>query len=449
MQQRQKSVAFWTMLITQTLSLIGSRMSGFAVGIWVFRQTGSATPLALVAFFEIVPAILLSNVAGMIADRFDRRHVMFFANLGQAVSSVLLIASFFSGHFELWHLYVVALVQSTFGIFLNPAFQSSLTMLTDDSQRDRANAINQLTGPLAGVLAPGMAGALYALVGVTGVIVIDLISFLVAGAAVIFIQIPRPEPSAEGKALAGSAWKELAGGFRYLWSRRILFFLVIYASLINFAFNGCFTIATPYILARTNSEAVLGIILSVMNLGAIAGGVIMGVWGGTRPRMHTIMPGLIVAGLGLATYGLSQNPWTIGISLLVLMFPLPMVNAAFTSILQVKVPPDLQGRVFAVVGQIAMLLSPIAYLTIAPLADNVAEPAVLKEGWQTIAPLVGGGKGSGMGLIMVVCGVVVAVVTLGVYLLPAIRHMEADLPDYSPENKEPVPAEDLPELATA
>ncbi len=446
--QRQKSSAFWIMLITQTLSLIGSRMSAFAVGIWVYKQTGSATPLALVAFFEIVPAILLSNIAGMIADRFDRRHVMFFANVGQAISSVLLIASFLSGNFQIWHLYAVALVQATFGIFLGPAFQSSLTMLTEDSQRDRANAINQLTGPMAGVLAPGIAGALYAIVGVTGVIVIDLISFLVAGAAVIFIHIPRPEQSAEGKALSGSAWKELLGGFRYLWSRRILFFLVIYASVINFAFNGCFTIVTPYILARTNNEATLGLILSVMNLGAITGGVLMSVWGGTRPRMHTIMPGLIVSGVCLALYGLSQNPWAIGLSLLVLMFPLPMVNAAFTSILQLKVPPDLQGRVFAVVGQLSMLLSPIAYLTIAPLADNIAEPAVSKPGWELIAPLVGSGKGSGMGLIMVVCGVIVALVSVGVYLLPSVRHMEADLPDYAPKTKEPVPAEELPELAT-
>jgi hypothetical protein len=114
------------------------------------------------------------------------------------------------------------------------------------------------------------------------------------------------------------------------------------------------------------------------------------------------------------------------------MAPLPFVNAAFFSMLQIKVPPDLQGRVFAVVTQLAMLLSPVANLLAGLIADHVAEPAVGGPGWQVVAPLVGNQHGAGMGLIALSCGLVLSLLTIVVYAVPAIRHIERDLPDYAP-----------------
>ncbi len=431
MKNQNGTAAFYTLLITQTLSLLGSRMSGFALGIWVYQQTGNATPLALVAFFEVVPMILLSNIAGMFADRFDRRKVMMIANLGQSIGSVLLIVSFASGNFQIWQLYGVAMLQAAFGAFLYPSFQASMTMLVSDKNRDRANAISQLSNPMAGVLAPGITGLLYAIVGVTGVLVIDLITFLVAAAATLWVNIPRPATSAEGKASRGSGLGELLGGFHYLASRRILIVLVLFASLINFAFNGVGAISTPYLMARTgDNTGLLGAILSVMNVGAILGGIIMGVWGGTRPRIHTALIGIIVASAALALFGVSRNPALLGLTLFMAMFPWPFVNAAFMSILQIKVPPDMQGRVFAVISQISMLLSPISLLLIGPLVDQVFEPAVKNPGWATFAPLVGDSRGAGMGLLTFGLGAALTIAAIAFYAVPAVRHVEADLPDY-------------------
>ena len=427
---KNRRASLYILLITQTISLIGSRMSGFAIGIWLYRQTGSATALVLVTFFEIIPMILFSNIAGLAADRFDRRHVMTLANVGQSIASVLLIASFFSGSFQVWHLYSLAALQAVFGAFLGPAFSSTITLLTDDTGRDRANAINQLTGPLAGVLAPGIAAALYAVIGVTGVLLIDFSSFLIAAAAAFVINVPAVIQSVEGRAMRGSLWRELSGGFGFLWSKRILFWLVIYAALVNFVLNACLTLGTPYILARTNSEATLGVVMTVMNLGAIGGGLVMSVWGGTRPRVHTIMGSLIVSAIGLILWGMARDGWAMGAALLVVMFPLPILNAAFMSMLQIKVPPDVQGRVFGAIGQIAMVLSPISLLLFGPLADRVFEPAVKEPGWNAIAPLVGAEHGAGLGLLMLVNGLLLLVVTLLVYALPAVRRMEVTLPDY-------------------
>ena len=105
---------------------------------------------------------------------------MALADAGQAIGTLLLLVSFASGNFVLWHLYTVTFINALFAIFQKPAFNASITMLIPDDQRDRANTIQQLTGPTAGILAPMIAGFSYAFIGVTGSILIDLATFVLA-----------------------------------------------------------------------------------------------------------------------------------------------------------------------------------------------------------------------------------------------------------------------------
>jgi MFS family permease len=143
---RQGIRTFYTLILTQTLSMIGSSVTSLAIGIWVFNQTGNATPLAMVSFFAAIPMTIAASVSGVLADRWDRRYVMAVADAGQAAGTCILLASFVTGSFQLWHLYAVTLVSSVFGAFQRPAFQASVTMLVPDEQRDRANAIQQIIG---------------------------------------------------------------------------------------------------------------------------------------------------------------------------------------------------------------------------------------------------------------------------------------------------------------
>ena len=146
---------YYVLLLAQAVSLLGSQVSGLAVSIAIFRQTGHATPLALVAFFSAAPRIVLGGSAGAMADRFDRRRIMLLANVGYVVASALLLASFASGAFRLWHLYLLVLGSATCAAIEAPAFQASVAMLVPDSHRDRANAIGMVRrGRIAGVLAP-------------------------------------------------------------------------------------------------------------------------------------------------------------------------------------------------------------------------------------------------------------------------------------------------------
>ena len=442
----QNLKTFYTIILTQTLSMIGSRVSGLALGIWLFNETGNATPLALVAFFGIVPNVLMQGFAGVLADRWDRRHVMALSDAGQAIGTLLLLGLFVSGQFAIWHLYLVVFIQSIFGVFQAPAFSASVTMLIPDDQRDRANAIMQMTGPSAGVIAPIIAGLIFAAVGVVGAITLDLITFGFAVVVILLVHIPRPRKTQEGAELSGSVWQEMLSGLRFLWQRKGLFWLMMGAMGLNFVLNISGVLITPYILERTGSEAAYGLILGVFNAGAIVGAIVISAWGGTRPRMYTIIGGVVAMGIATILFGMAQSTLLLVITSFMILFPNMFANVPLQSIMQAKVAPDVQGRVFATIGQLAMLMTPFAYLIAGPLADNIVNPMVSQPQWDIVAPFVGNGGGAGIGLIFIGAGLIAIVIALTLAFVPSIRNLEADLPDYVPEE---APLELEPELASA
>lgn len=429
---------FYTLLITQTFSFIGSQMSGLAVGIWVYERTGNATPLAIAASFAAVPAIFTAGFAGVFADRVDRRYMMMLSDAGQALATLFLLTSIATDSFQLWHLYLVAALEAIFGSFQFPAFMASVTMLVPDNHRDRANALQQLTGPLSGVIAPIIAGLIFGFVGVTGVMLIDLGTFLVAVLVVFGTHIPRPAQTEAGSKHKGSVWKEALVGFRYLWANPTLFVFVMYGMVINFPIRVVMILGTPYIISRTGSEAWLGTINGISSAGAVIGSIALGIWGGFESRIKTMAVALIVGGAFWGFSGVAQAPLVIGAMLFLGMLFVPAVDASLFSLLQIKIPPDLQGRVFSAILQIISILRPLAFITAGLLADHVFEPAVGTGSWDTFAPLFGNHAGAGMGMLIFLAGMIVAGITLLWYAIPSQRHMESILPDYAAEAAEEV-----------
>ena len=421
---------FYLIVATQALSLVGSRMTSIGLGIWVFSHTGNTTPLLLTAFFTELPGMLAGSLLGVLVDRWDRRRVLMLADAGQAVGTLILMLDFLLGGFRVWHLYLIALLQGSCMAFQQPAEDATTTMLVPEHHRERANAIRQIAFPLAGVVAPVLTGSLYVAIGITGVMAIALATFLVAVLAIYLIHIPRPRPTEEGRAAQGRMLQEWLGGLRYLAVRRPLLYFVLYLTFINFLLNGPLELAIPYLISVTGSEALMGRLMGVMSFGAFTGAVLVTVWGGTRPRMHTLMPGLLLSGVMFLAYGTARSPLGLAVSIFLLMAPLPVMNALFLSIMQVKTPPDMQGRIFAVVGQLGFLGSTTSFLLTGPLVDRFLNPAVGAPAWRWVEPLVGRAPGAGIGLLLAATGVIIFAATLVAYGSPQIRRLETSLPDY-------------------
>jgi MFS family permease len=190
---------YYVLVATEAVSQLGSNVSFFAVGIAVFMKTSHATPIAIISFCQMLPWLVGAGFAGALADRYDRRWLLILTDVGFTATSALLLASFASGAFQLWQLYALTLVTAAIRTVGFPAWQASVAMLAPDSHRDRANAIGQMTGPAANAVAPMIAGLLYAMIGVTGAILIDIATFVLSTLVLMAVRIPMPAKTDEAR----------------------------------------------------------------------------------------------------------------------------------------------------------------------------------------------------------------------------------------------------------
>ncbi|NJN18534.1 MAG: MFS transporter [Oscillochloris sp.] len=427
-------IGFGLVWLGQVISLIGSAMTQFALGLWAWEQTGSATALALVNVFATAPLLILSPLAGVLVDRWDRRLVMIGTDLtaGMATIAIFLLNS--SGILQIWHLYAAAVVVGAGQAFQWPAYSAAISVMVPKKQYGRANGMMSLAESGSTIIAPIMAGGLIGVIGLNGILSIDIITFLFAVGALLMVSVPTPQRSAAGEAARGALMSEMVYGFRYILARPGLLGLLLTFLVQNLVGAASFGLLGPYILARSNSDPIaLGVVMSAIGAGGVVGGLLMSTWGGPKRRIHGVLLGMIAAGVfgsALMAVGRSTEIWIIaGFCAMAVM---PLLNGSSQAIWQAKVDPDLQGRVFATRRLIAQISFPLGLLGAAPLVDRVLEPAMAVGGALTpiFGSIVGVGPGAGMAVLMF-CGAVTGVLAaLGAYLIPAIRNVERDLPDH-------------------
>jgi hypothetical protein len=426
--------AFLIVWFGQVISLLGTAMTQFALTIWAYQITGSATALSLVAFFSFAPAIIFSPFAGALVDRWNRKLVMMLSDVGAGVMTIFVLLLYATGNLQIWHLYITGAISGIFNTFQWPAYSAAISTMLPKKQYARAAGLLSLAESASGVFAPIFATALLALIGITGVMLIDVVSFLFAVGALLVIRVPQPPVTDAGHESRGSLLKESAYGFRYILARPSLLGLQLMFFVSNLIGGFTFTLSAPYILARTaSSEAALATVQSVGAVGGVLGGILLSVWGGPKRRVHGVLLGMVGMSLaGQVVMGLGQVVAVWSAAWFVQGLILPILNGSNQAIWQAKVAPDVQGRVFATRRMIAQITAPVSMLLSGPLADGVFEPAMRVGG--SLAPLFGGlvgtGPGAGMGLMFVLFGVIGAAAGFIGYAVPAVRDAEDLLPDH-------------------
>lgn len=425
--------AFTIVWLGQIVSVLASAMSQFALTIFMFTETGSATALGLMQVFFITPFLLISPFAGVLVDRHNRKAMMMVSDLGAGIATIIILILQAAGMLEFWHLYFASIIYGLGMAFQWPAYSAAISTMVPKEQLGRANGMMSLIEAGPGVLAPILAGALLPIVGLTGILLFDVVTFLFAIGALLIVHIPNPVRTQEGMQAQGSMLKEAAYGFKYIFARPSLLGLQLIFFAGNLFAGIGFTLLAPMILSRTdNNSLMFGSVQTAGAIGGLVGGVLMSAWGGFKRRVHGVLFGWVISGLGMAIIGLAGGLpiWVIGIVISELVGPL--VNASNQAIWQSKVAPDLQGRVFSARRLIAWFTNPISPIIAGTLADFVLEPAA-RAGTGLPAAfswLVGTGPGSGMGLLIVFCGLASALVGLTGYFIHPIYHAESVLPDH-------------------
>ncbi|MBN1201976.1 MAG: MFS transporter [Anaerolineae bacterium] len=418
---------FYVVWTGQLISTLGSGLTAFAVGVWLYQQTGTVSPLAFLLLFKALPVILLSPLAGTLVDRLDKRLTMILSDSGAAFTTLMLALLFSLGRVETWHLYVLVALASVFETFQVPAFFTSLTLLVPDDQYGRASGLTQVARALADILAPMLAGVLMAAIRVQGVLLIDFVTFLAAVSALLLVRFPASSLPADGTSQEHLLLREIMSGFRYIMERPGLSMLLVFFVFVFFLFGFIAALIEPLVLSITSPQ-VLGLVLSVAGVGLLGGSLTLSAWGGPRRRINGVLGFCLLFGLCVAGIGLRPVPGLIALAAFGAHFSAPFVNGLNQAIWQRIVAESIQGRVFAIQHMATRAAQALAFILAGPLADTVCEPLMAADGSLagSVGAVLGVGDGRGIGLIFVVAGLLMALLAVLGALNPRLRLVEGD-----------------------
>jgi DHA3 family macrolide efflux protein-like MFS transporter len=417
----------------QTASLVGSYMTTFALTLWAWELTGQATALALVYFFNRLSSVLISPVAGIIVDRWNRKLLLVASDAVAGFSTLIILLLYLTNNLQIWHIYITSTLNGAFGCLQLLTYSASVSLLVPKEQYGRVSSLDFLSSYGADIIAPALAASFYYVIGLRGILCIDLMTFAIAVTTLLLVPIPQPPLTATKLQPKKNIWQELFFGFRYILGRPSLMALVVVMSLFQLAHDFGAAVYSPLVLVRSdNNASALASVSMAAGVGGVFGASLMSTWGGPKRRMDGVLMSMVGAGLSKTVFGLGQNLSVWVPAQFCSSFNFPFLGSCSQAILMSKVKPDLQGRVFAANSMSVMVTSPIGYLLGAPLADYILEPAMKPGG--SLAPVFGGifgtGAGAGMALLYVTCAICMLLIGLAGYAFPVLRNVEKVMPDH-------------------
>lgn len=403
---------------TQSLSVFGSALTGFAITIWLTtvaypapeQRAELAFALSAIGLSFGVVTMICAPFAGAWADRHDRKRTMIWADTASGLLSIVLIALLLTETLTIWPLLLIICCAAAANTFHDSAFDTSYAMLVPEQLLPRANGMMQTIWSLSGIFSPALAAGIIALPalarqgllpdppaswltplqdGAALAIAVDVATFMVAVIALLFLHIPSPRRSdlaAEAGAPKPSVMADIREGARYIWHRRSMLWLLGTFTVANFAGAPAqvlmpllvkFNLAADWAARGFSYETALALVTSSLSLGGVAGGVLISAWGGLKSRriLGVLVP-MIVAGAAQMSFGFS--PWLFGAAAagFLMSMTIPFMNAHSQTIWQTQTPRELQGRVFAVRRVIAQFTFPIGTL-IAGATGGIFDPGVV------------------------------------------------------------------------
>ncbi len=366
----RKFIPIWS---AQIFSLLGSGLVEFALVWWITQKTGSAAMLTTATLVALLPQVFLAPFAGALVDRWNRRKVMIFADGIIALLTLSLAILFAFDLVQVWHIFIVMFMRAIGGIFHWPAMQASTSLMVPEKHFARVAGINQALRGSLSIIAPPLGALLMSVLKFYQVIGIDVITAIIAITPLLFIHIPQPVRTDKGEMVTPKAlFKDMAEGFRYMKTWKGLIYLLLIAAVLNFLLGPAGTLS-PLMVTKEFNKGVweLSLLDSIVGVGVVAGGLLLGVWGGFKSKIVTSLSGVIGLGFGVLIFGIvpANAFWLAVAAMGVLGFMNPMANGPLQAIMQSRVPAEMQGRVMGVTSSICTAMMPLSMLIAAPVAE--------------------------------------------------------------------------------
>ncbi|MDF9840642.1 DHA3 family macrolide efflux protein-like MFS transporter [Paenibacillus sp. PastF-1] len=406
----------------QLISAVGSGLTAFGLGVYLYQQTGQASAMALVTLLAFMPSLLLSPVAGVLADRYDRRLLMMLGDSLSATGLIYILICLLNGGAELWQICLGVTISSVFSSLLDPAYKATVTDLLTEEQYTRASGFVQVAGSAKYLISPALAGYLLLVSDVKLLLVIDICTFFVTVASTLAVRRGLPSKQSEQ---TGSFTRELKEGWSAVSASRGVLMLVMMTSVLTFCLGFIETLTMPMILAFADS-AVLGTLETVIALGMLASSIIIGVLPIKRNFVKILALSLFCGGLCMAVFGLRENVLLLGVSGFLFFATLPFANTSLDFLLRTNISNAVQGRAWSLIGLVSQLGFIAAYMLSGVLADRVFTPLLTDGGLLagSVGRITGTGSGRGIGLLIILAGLLLSAAAIILYNLKSIKRLE-------------------------
>lgn len=399
----RKYVILW---LSQSVSGLGSSMTGFALVLWAYGQSRSAMSVSMMSFCNYVPYVILSLFIGGFIDRHNKKAIMLVADSIAAAGSLAILAFFLMGRLAIWNIYVINVVIGITNAFQQPASAVATGLLVPKEKISNMSGLNSFSHNLIVVFSPMLAAFFFASGGLSLVLLIDLSSFVFAFCVLLFL-ITIPEQKQE-KAY-GSPFAGIAEGFAYLRKEKGILYMMLTMAMINFFSRLTYeNILSPMILSRSSGDSIaLGVVNACMGAGGIAGGIIVSVKKESRHKATAIYSSIALSFLfGDLIMAVGKNTFWWSVAAVSASLPIPFMMANQNAILYRKIPSAMQGRVFAVRNAVQFGTIPLGIILGGYLADYVFEPFMISGNGLAgiLGTIVGNNAGSGMAAMFLCTG---------------------------------------------
>lgn len=373
--QQPWKVNFFTIWGGQAVSQLGSYLVGFAFVWYLTETTGSPTVLAIGSLMNLLPQIVVSPFAGVLIDRINRKTVMLLADILTAAFTLLLGILFALDAVKIWQIFLVMFLRNVGGVFQWSAMTVSTSLMVPKGALSRIQGLNQALYGLLSVISPPLGAFLIGLLATQHILYLDVITAGIAVTALLLMRVPQPDGH-KGKKDPGvkhaTLFQDLREGLSYISGTPALVLIILVAMIVNLLLKPVYALIPLVVSDYFGRGAIeLGLLEAISGIGMVAGGLLLSLWGGFKNRFHTTILALVLAGLGLA--GLRLVPpdrFYLGTGVLALVgFSYPFLDGPLNAILQARVPPEKQGRVFSIYWTGAALASPVGFLIAGPAAD--------------------------------------------------------------------------------
>ncbi|TQR37253.1 MFS transporter [Lysinibacillus sphaericus] len=406
----------------QLISAIGSGLTAFGLGIYVFQQTGKASAMALVTLLAFMPSLLLSPVAGVLADRYDRRILMVLGDSLSAIGLVYILICMLSGEALLWQICVGVTISSVFSSLLDPAYKATVTDLLTEEQYTKASGLVQVAGSAKYLISPIIAGFLLTVSDIKLLLVIDIYTFFVTVTTALAVRKGLASKTCEQ---TQSFFREFKDGWRAVSENRGVLVLVIMTSVLTFYLGIIETLSIPMLLTFTNSS-VIGTVETVVATGMLVSSVIIGFLPIKKGYVKILSFSLFFEGIFMAVFGLRENIALICISGFFFFAMMPFANSTLDFLVRTNIDNAVQGRAWSLIGVISQFGFVAAYALSGVLADYVFTPLLVDGGLlaDSVGKITGTGQGRGTGLLIIIAGILLCVTSFILFNLKSVKKLE-------------------------